>query len=218
MSYFGASSGVYSLEYINNDLIASGGYDNYINIWNTFSGSSINLLNNTESIFSLKFLPNRNWLISACETIRIYDMTKLSLVATLTNHSSYVTDLVLINDTFLASSSFDKTIIIWNLTLPISITHVLYGHDFGVNSLTLVSPTVLASGSDDNTIKIWDLPNGKLLTTLYSHIDSIICLDMLMGNILISGSNTVIKYWNVSNWELIKTINSFSKISSLAVF
>jgi WD40 repeat protein/energy-coupling factor transporter ATP-binding protein EcfA2 len=68
------------------------------------------------------------------------------------------------NSLTLASSSSDKTILLWDLTRPKSKPRVLRGHEGWVNTVAFASDgRTLASASSDQTIRLWDLthPNSK---------------------------------------------------------
>jgi len=66
----------------------------------------------------------------------------------------------LLDDNLLASSSWDKTIKIWNYKKGKKLK-TLKGHYGGIFSLTKIpNLNLLVSGSWDNTIKIWNY-NGK---------------------------------------------------------
>ena len=56
----------------------------------------------------------------------------------------------------------------------------------------------MASGSDDNTIKIWNQNTGECIQTLTGHTDSVLSLNLLAANKIVSGSSDkTIKIWDV---------------------
>jgi WD40 repeat protein len=81
----------------------------------------------------------------------------------LRGHSDLVNDVAFSPDgTMLASSSYDKTVRIWQLA-----THrerVLRGHSGPVNHVRWLDAAHLATGSRDGTIRIWDVPVMNLPT------------------------------------------------------
>jgi WD40 repeat protein len=120
----------------------------------------------------------------------------------------------------LASSSYDKTVRIWNLTTN-TCKFILTGHTYRVVGLKQITPSILASGSVDKTIKLWDTTSGQLIRTLTGHTNWIWwSVDLLNnGQTLVSGSlDESIKLWNWSTGECFSTIKTpGSYIYALAV-
>jgi WD40 repeat protein len=87
--------------------------------------------------------------------------------ATLSNHADWVSGLAIAPDgKTLISSSFDKTIQLWNLGTRESLA-VLSEHTSPVCAIALTSDgRFLASGSWDKTIKLWQLDKPKPIATL----------------------------------------------------
>ena len=214
---------VYAIEYISTDtMVSSGVYDQSIKIWSISTGKTLMTFNTGLNVISLKLLSNGFYLAAGLGSgqISIYNINNGgSLVFTLTGHTSYVLDLALINSDLLASSSYDFTVRIWNLTTNTN-KFILNGHTNQVYGLNLVSSDTLASGSADKTIKLWNTTSGTLIRTLANHTDSIYWgVDMLISNqILVSGSyDKTFKIWNMSNGQVLGTINTVLQIYSLAV-
>ncbi len=89
----------------------------------------------------------------------------------------------------LASSSYDKSIRIWNLTTN-STKFYITGHNSSVYGLKLIFSDVIASASSDNTIKLWNITSGSLIRTLSSHTNYIyFSVDMLSDGKWFYGSN-----------------------------
>ena len=76
---------------------------------------------------------------------------------------------------YLASSSGDYTIKIWN-TDNATLIRTLTGHSDAVTSLVFLPNGYLASGSWDNTIKIWNVSIGSLFQTLEGHTKEVFAL------------------------------------------
>ena len=104
-------------------------------------------------------------------------------------NSSVVIDLILINNSTMASSSFDSTVRIWDLITNTQ-KFILNGHTNQVVGLKLLSFDILASSSYQE-IKLWNTTSGEFIRTLKGHTDNILwSLDLMSdGETLVSGSD-----------------------------
>lgn len=83
-----------------------------------------------------------------------FDLSRLNLIQTITDHSSCVWSLCLLDDGRFASCSSDKTIKIFNPeTYECELT--LIGHTDSVVYITLLKSGILLSSSDDRTVRFW---------------------------------------------------------------
>jgi WD40 repeat protein/archaellum component FlaC len=99
---------------------------------------------------------------------------------------------------YLASASFDKTIIVWNLALRKEECSLI-GHSSNVCSV-IYSPNgkYLASGSDDETIKIWNPIEKREEFSFSLHSGPVNTLAFSPdGKYLVVGSNTI-KFWSLA--------------------
>ena len=82
-----------------------------------------------------------------------------------------VTILVSLENGYLASSSYDTTIKIWEINqgkLKFTFNSSNGGHSDYVNSLVALEDWYLASAADDWTVKVWDITQGKIKFTFNS--------------------------------------------------
>ena len=220
--YMPNSQRIYSLEWINEDTIASSDSNGDIRIWSVSTGLTKRIISTSIYFYSLKLLRNDFSLAAGSNyRIYIYNINTGGLISTLQQHSGYyIHDIVLISDQLLASSSSDKTIGIWDLTSN-TLKMILYGHTDQVYGLKLVAPGFLASGSMDKTIRMWSTITGQLIRTLSNHTNSIWwSVDLLLSDnrTLVTGSlDKTIKLWDWETGQCLKTINSGIEISSLAI-
>jgi len=164
---------------------------------------------------SLKFITYNGLLASGDETgeIVLWNITlpgRGFRAYTLYGHKSFVFDMTLTNENILASSSYDQTIKIWNLTSS-SILHTLTGHNGSVFTLKSLGHSELASGRVYKTIKVWDVTSGKLISTLLGHTNSVTSLDVYHdSNMLVSvGFNEkMVRFWHISTEKQIHTLNT----------
>jgi len=218
-TYSQHSDWVYGLEWLDNDTLASAGYDQTIKLWSPTTGQTKRTIKTNEWVHSLKLL-NTNIHLAAglWPDINIYNINDGNLVSSLKGHTSSVLDLVQMSADLLASSSRDQTVRIWNLTTN-TCKFILTGHTDQVNGLKQITSSILASGSLDGTIKLWDITTGQLIRTLTGHMGWIQwSVDLLNSQTLVSGSqDQTIKLWNWSTGECLSTIQTNTYITSLAV-
>jgi WD40 repeat protein len=221
-TYSQHSSAVYDFEWLDNETLASSGYNSEpIKIWSMTTGQTIRIINTDGYVTSLASL--NTYIHLAAGTygdINIYNINDGNLVSSLKGHTYYVYDLVQISEDLLASSSGyrDKTVRIWNLTTN-TCKFVLTGHAWGVRGLKQITTSILASGSWDDTIKLWNITSGQLIRAITDHTGGIWwSVDLINSQTLVSGSeDQTIKLWNRSTGECLSTIRTNSVIISLAV-
>ena len=96
---------------------------------------------------------------------------------------------------YLASSSWDKSIRIWDLDTKRQ-EAVLKGHTDTVNCIAIYG-NYLISGSKDTTIRLWNLESWEEEVLLEGHTGSVLCLEIL-GSYLASGSaDKTVRIWNL---------------------
>ena len=95
-------------------------------------------------------------ILSGCDNI-IIAWNREVVHYKLEGHSKVVRYICQINDNYIASASFDKTIKIWNIknTKKQACEQTLFGHNDFVTGIILHSSGKLISCSNDKTIKIW---------------------------------------------------------------
>jgi len=222
-TYTAHTSYVSSIEFINSYTIASGSYDQTIQIWLISSGQLLRNIYADSFVFCLKLLSNGMHLVAGLfsSMINIYDIKTGDIIFTLSGHQGSVNDLALIrkngND-LLASSSQDKTIRLWSLTLK-KAEFILEGHTGAVFGLKLMNADLLASVSYDKNIILWNVTNGVLLRRLTGHSNYLeYSIDKLNEKTVVSGSmDKSLKLWDWSTGKCLKTIQTRLDIQSLAV-
>ncbi|KAF3926024.1 hypothetical protein ABW20_dc0108314 [Dactylellina cionopaga] len=140
-----------------------------------------------------------------------------SLLQTLEGHKDSVNSVALSpDDKFLASTSGDKTIRLWEAATGAPL-QTLQGHKDRVSAVAFShNNKLLASGSRDETVKLWDVTTGVLLQTLEhtGWVNSV----AFSPTLLASGSNQgTIELWDAVTGEPLQTLDLLkSRVHSLA--
>ncbi len=141
-------------------------------------------------------------------------------IMSLNEHSSSVFSLAYsLDGKYLASASFDRTVILWNADTGDKI-FTLEGHNNSVDSVA-ISPDGqhLALGDRDSIIKVWDIARGKESLSLSEHSSWINSLAFSPdASRLVSGSmDGTIKFWNAESGEELLTLDRHaSQVNSVA--
>ena len=114
------------------------------------------------------------WLTGGYDcVIRITDIRSTKnhvCLAQYVGHKSIITDVHFCkNDSQIVSSSFDRTVKIWNAQQAIT-ERTLTGHTDAVMSCDVTfDGRYIASGSMDSTVRFWDANNGECITVIKKH-------------------------------------------------
>jgi len=142
-------------------LLASGGKDKMIKLWDVATGRELRTLSGHRGwVRTIAFSPDGRWLASGSDdkTVRLWDVATGRELRVLTGHTHHVRDVAFNPDgRWLASGSEDKTVKLWDVATGREV-RTLTGHTDMVNAVAF-SPDghLLASGSGDDTIKLWRL-------------------------------------------------------------
>jgi WD40 repeat protein/uncharacterized caspase-like protein len=151
-------------------LLASGGDDSTIKLWDAATGAELRTLRgHTSFVWSVAFAPDSQTLASGSfdHTIRLWDVATGAQLRTLTGHADSVHAVTFSPDgRALISASDDRTIKLWDATTGAEL-RTLTGHTAIIWALA-ISPDgqMLASGGDDLTIRLWDVRTGALIGTI----------------------------------------------------
>ena len=165
------------------------------------------------------------------QTIKIWNQNG-ELLDSLSGHNKRVTNIVFkplansfhsegtsSNSYLLASSSEDKTAILWRIENNQGTQiHQLKGHSDWVTDIAFKN-NIIASASRDRTIKLWQ-EDGQLIDTLSGHQDQVNTIEVSPSYLVSGGEDGRIIIWKINNngGQQLKTISaSDKKITSLAI-
>ncbi len=136
------------------------------------------------------------------KTISIWDQTTFKCIYILNDHTSYVTSLVVVRNEYLISTSFDQSIIVWDIKnnfirlTTIKTDKVLY-------SIALFSNISFITGDYEGSIQMWStsqftFKNENTLKELNDSVSDLVFLNNgYLVSILIVLSKQYVSFINI---------------------
>jgi WD40 repeat protein/DNA-binding SARP family transcriptional activator len=171
-------------------ILASGGDDQTVRLWNTQTGALVaTLTGHTAAIISIAWSADGTWLLSGSDdqTIRVWDLAtawasdpgRIQTVRILHGHYGTVRSLAVhprpdTHQMLLASSSYDKTVRLWDMRSGHTLA-ILRGNSKWLQALVFTAASaalpdrLLVGGSDGLNVRVWDGETGRVLQTLRGH-------------------------------------------------
>jgi WD40 repeat protein/serine/threonine protein kinase len=161
----------------------------------------------------------RLYSCSTDKTVRVWDLSTRTAVATLRGHCDAITCIALSADSqYLCSGSWDGIIRVWD-TVTLKAVHTFDTNTAPVLCLAITSDSsTLYSASHGGKIKVWDLAAGRNLPGI--NVNAGHCLALSTdGNRLFSDAwNGTIAVWDVKQAKPVVTLRGHSKaITSLVL-
>ncbi|KAH0791909.1 F-box-like/WD repeat-containing protein TBL1X [Histomonas meleagridis] len=204
-------------------LLATGCFDGTSRIWTNHGELKFVLQRHTDSIFTVQFSPNDEYLATGSSDTKviIWQVSSGEIVQTFTHHTSRVTDISWLDNKTFATSSSDLKICVCNIGNQKPI-FTLQGHTNDINKICW-DPTkrLLASCSDDTTIRIWRPYDRMMPILLQGHTDHVYSICWLPNNnnfnsnnggnnnrIIASASfDFTIRIWDIQNHSCVMCLN-----------
>jgi WD40 repeat protein len=223
-TYTNHTNFVNSLDQIDSETIMSGSYDTTIQIWKISTGETLKIINVGVSVYVVRVFSLENKQIvcgtgSTSDNLKIYNYDTGDLIQKLSGHSFGVRSIEMLSEQFMASGGGDNKVFIWDL-FSYSIKYNLTGHTDWVTCFKRLSSNMIASGDNNGTIIVWNWLTGERIFNLIGHKSRLYfnSLDLYDDQTLVSGSNDkTVKFWNITNGRLIRSISVDIQINSLAM-
>jgi WD40 repeat protein len=223
----GHNGRVWSIAFSPDDrTIVSGGEDLTVRLWNVATGECVAVWEaHAGWVRYVAFSPDGRSIASCSydRSIKIWDVAKIPdfseksgicqqsgiCTHTLTGHQQPVSSIAFSPDgQQLVSSSFDKTIKLWDINNG-KCLKTLLGHNSRIWTVAFhPNGQQLASGSDDNNTKIWDLKQGRCINTIVGHTNTILSLNLSSGGCYLASGNedNNIKIWDIKQETIIQSL------------
>ncbi len=211
-------------------LLASGGFDNTVRLWDVATGNQIAWHNYNTNKFVRTVVFNSAGTILASggndSNVILWDTTNFHVLRQFSGDSSISCIAFSPDDNTLAWADFDFTIHLWHITDPNTASEIiepLTGHSGPITGI-IFSPDskTLFSGSEDKTIRIWEISvtGIEIDPPLIGHTQRIRSIDYSPdGKTLASGGfDNIIRLWDVTSHTQIAELTGHTNWIESVVF
>jgi WD40 repeat protein len=197
------------------ELLASGGMDREVTLWNVASGQEVQKLRGHQGdVRSVAFSPDGSRVATGSDdgTARVWNVATGQVLLSLEGHGDAVRQVAFSPDgARIASCSADKTLRLWDAVTGMEL-RTLSGHEAAVTCLAVSwKGKWIASGSEDGTIKIWNSVTGQEDRSLRGHGEVVLSVTFTTDDerVFSSSSDATVKLWDrTSGQELITLLEN----------
>ncbi|MGD1900354.1 MAG: WD40 repeat domain-containing protein [Phormidesmis sp.] len=205
-------------------LIASGGYDNTVQLWDR-SGQRAATLAHSGRVNDLVFTPDGQRLItgSGAGKITTWALPSGRLETSVRGRAGRILSLAIDSDgENLASGSSKGVLQIWSVSDAVQPLWILADVGPQINALAF-HPTdnnLVLSGDQDGVIRIWDIASNRTIRMLDDGADRIVSLAVSAdGKYVASGSyDQTIRVWSLETGDLLQTLSGHDFVVSDVAF
>ena len=187
----------------NGTLLAAGGEDRSIQLWDVASGKLVRSLpGHSKGTLAVAFSPDGRWLASGGgdSAVKLWDVATGQPLRSMTA-ARWVRAVAFSPDgKILASAGEDRAIRLWD---PASgqLVRTLTGHSRWVRSIAFSRDgRLIASGGQDKLVKVWDVASGRETNNLTGHTEPVFSVAFAPdGHTLASGgADAAVRLWDLS--------------------
>jgi len=209
--FHGHAGPIWCLNFFGN-LLASGGYDKCVKIWNCMTGNCLLTLRGHEqwvssvALHGLMVLSGswdaslRIWRIGTClknaESVSVLRGDPENAIHCVKWHPS--------NQNHVAAACRQRTIQLWDIEAGEVVTSFL-GHMKEVQCLQFEENTIL-SGGGDHCIKLWDQRTGGCVHTFRGHTGSVMCLQHDSTKIIGGGYDKTLRIFDIRQRKVLHSL------------
>jgi WD40 repeat protein/transcriptional regulator with XRE-family HTH domain len=193
-------------------LVASGGLDGMIMLWEAASGRRLlTLQGHTGQIYSMALNTDGRLLASGGldGMVKLWEVPSGQILATLQAHTGGVFGVAVSGSgQLVASGGLDGTVKLWEAETG-RLLATLQGHSGIVYAVARSGDGRLVAGcGDDGAIRVWDTTTGRALATLRGHSGIVYGIAMSAdGHVVVSGGGDgMIRLWETAHGRCLTTL------------
>jgi hypothetical protein len=198
-------------------LLASGGADNIVRLWDPASGREVRaLISHADWVRGVAFAPDGRLLASAGDDklVRLWDPFSGRELRALKGHSGGVTGVAFSRDgRQLASAGRDYTVRLWDPATGRELRS-LKGHAQMTGVAFAPDGSVVASaGGDDKMVRLWDAATGRELGSLKGHTDYVRGVAFAPDSSVVAsaGDDKMVRLWDVFTGRELRALKGHTR-------
>ena len=205
--------GVRTVEFspVDASLLATAGESNIIKLWNLKNNTVRSFRGHTGIVNSIAFSPNGRLLASVSDdrTLKLWNVHNQQSIATLREGTLFRSVAFSPNGQLLATGGW-MHVKLWDVGRRVEIATLL--HDKFVQAVTFShdGQRLAAGDASDGrgTVIVWDVQKQQVIATLEEDLVVVRSVTFSSDDRYLASShyNGEVKVWDVSNWELLRTI------------